>query len=164
MESEITPEGHRLFKVNGQPLLIRGGGWTSDMMLRLDPQRLETQMRYVRDMGLNTIRLEGKLETDEFYELADRYGILVIAGWCCWTTGIMAELGRRGPLGRGESLSVPTLRNHPGVAWFAQRQPAAAGRKRATTRSCAKQRGRSRWSLGPEEARGQRAFRREMRG
>ena len=34
-------------------------------------------------MGLNTIRLEGKLETDEFYDLADEYGILVMAGWCC---------------------------------------------------------------------------------
>ena len=40
-------------------------------------------MRYVRDMGLNTIRLEGKLETDEFFDLADREGILVMAGWCC---------------------------------------------------------------------------------
>jgi exo-1,4-beta-D-glucosaminidase len=34
-------------------------------------------------MGLNTIRLEGKLEPDHFFEAADRRGLLVIAGWCC---------------------------------------------------------------------------------
>jgi exo-1,4-beta-D-glucosaminidase len=37
----------------------------------------------VRDMGLNTVRLEGKLETEEFFDLADHEGILVMAGWCC---------------------------------------------------------------------------------
>jgi exo-1,4-beta-D-glucosaminidase len=34
-------------------------------------------------MNLNTVRLEGKLDTDEFFDMADRYGILVFAGWCC---------------------------------------------------------------------------------
>ena len=33
-------------------------------------------MRYVKHMDLNTIRLEGKLENDEFFELADQQGIL----------------------------------------------------------------------------------------
>jgi len=45
---------------------IRGGGWSPDMMLRENPARLEDEIRYTRDMGLNTIRLEGKLETEEF--------------------------------------------------------------------------------------------------
>jgi exo-1,4-beta-D-glucosaminidase len=73
----------RLFKVNGKNILIRGGGWTPDMMLRETPDRLADEFRYVRDMGLNTVRLEGKLETEEFFEMADRQGILVMAGWCC---------------------------------------------------------------------------------
>jgi exo-1,4-beta-D-glucosaminidase len=37
----------------------------------------------VRDLNLNTFRLEGKLDTDNFFRLADKYGILVMAGWCC---------------------------------------------------------------------------------
>jgi len=37
----------------------------------------------VRDMNLNTIRLEGKLETEDFFRLADEQGILVMLGWCC---------------------------------------------------------------------------------
>jgi exo-1,4-beta-D-glucosaminidase len=85
--SEVLPQGpdryRRLFKVNGRNILIRGGGWTPDMMLRETPERLADEFRYVRDMGLNTVRLEGKLETDEFYETADREGVLVMAGWCC---------------------------------------------------------------------------------
>ena len=82
-DSELTPEGYRLFKVNGKPVLIRGAGWTSDMMLRIDQSRRETEFRYVKEMGMNTIRLEGKLEDDSFFERADRDGILVMAGWCC---------------------------------------------------------------------------------
>src|SRR5271165_2168874 len=73
----------RLFKVNGKKILIRGGGWTPDMMLRVTPERLADEFQYVRDLGLNTVRLEGKLETEEFFEMADQQGILVMAGWCC---------------------------------------------------------------------------------
>ena len=73
----------RLFKINGKNLLIRGGGWTPDMMMRQTPERLADEFRYVSDMGLNTLRLEGKLETEQFFEMADQQGILVMAGWCC---------------------------------------------------------------------------------
>ena len=34
-------------------------------------------------MGLNTIRLEGKLEPEDLFDRADRKGVLVMAGWCC---------------------------------------------------------------------------------
>jgi exo-1,4-beta-D-glucosaminidase len=85
--SEVTEQASdrfkRLFKVNGKNILIRGGGWTPDMMMRETSERLADEFRYVRDMGLNTVRLEGKLEAEEFFETADREGILVMAGWCC---------------------------------------------------------------------------------
>ena len=83
IDSELTPEGYRLFKVNGKPVLIRGGGWAPDMLLRINESRREAEFRYVREMGLNTIRLEGKLEDESFFDRADRDGILVMAGWCC---------------------------------------------------------------------------------
>ena len=81
--SEVNATGGRAFHINGKNILIRGGGWTPDMMLRENSQRLHDEFRYVRDMGLNTVRLEGKLETQEFFDLADHEGILVMAGWCC---------------------------------------------------------------------------------
>src|SRR5271168_1761638 len=76
--SEFTANGSRLFRVNGKPILIRGAGWSQDMLLRSDEGRLRDQFRLVRDMNLNTIRLEGKLETDSFFHLADEQGILVM--------------------------------------------------------------------------------------
>jgi exo-1,4-beta-D-glucosaminidase len=82
--SEQAPDRlKRLFKINGKNILIRGGGWTPDMMMRETSKRLADEFRYVRDMGLNTVRLEGKLETEEFFDTADRKGVLVMAGWCC---------------------------------------------------------------------------------
>jgi len=81
--SEMNPNGYRVFSINGKRIVIRGGGWSPDMMLRQNPQRLEDEIRLTKDMGLNTIRLEGKLETEHFFDLADRYGILIMAGWCC---------------------------------------------------------------------------------
>jgi exo-1,4-beta-D-glucosaminidase len=80
---EVDKNNHLIFKVNGRNILIRGGGWSSDMLLRYMPERLALEFQYVRDMHLNAIRTEGKLESDYFYDLADRYGILILAGWCC---------------------------------------------------------------------------------
>jgi exo-1,4-beta-D-glucosaminidase len=82
-DSELTPDGYRLFRVNGKPVLVRGGGWAPDMMLRINQSRREAEFRYVKEMGLNTVRLEGKLEDETFMERADSDGILVMAGWCC---------------------------------------------------------------------------------
>lgn len=74
---------HRIFKVNGRNILIRGAGYSFDMLLREVPEREESELKYVRDMNLNSVRLEGKIADDHFLDLADEYGILVMAGWCC---------------------------------------------------------------------------------
>ena len=81
--AEKTDKDYELFKINGKPILIRGGGWSQDMLLRQNPERLRNELRLFRAIGLNTIRLEGKMETDDFFQLADRQGILVMLGWCC---------------------------------------------------------------------------------
>lgn len=81
--SEYTANGSRLYRINGKPILIRGAGWSQDMLLRTDATRLTNQIRMVRAMNLNTIRLEGKLETEDFFKQTDREGILVMLGWCC---------------------------------------------------------------------------------
>ena len=46
------------------------------------PERQEAKLKYGRDLNLNAIRFEGKLEDDHFLELCDRYGTMVLAGWC----------------------------------------------------------------------------------
>jgi exo-1,4-beta-D-glucosaminidase len=81
--SELNEKGFRVFKINGKPVLVRGGGWAPDMFLRPSAEREIEELRYVKDMNLNAIRFEGKTENGRFLELCDREGILVIAGWCC---------------------------------------------------------------------------------
>jgi exo-1,4-beta-D-glucosaminidase len=51
--------GHRGFKVNGKKILIKAAGWTDDLLLADTPQTIDAQLRYVRHMNLNCIRLEG---------------------------------------------------------------------------------------------------------
>src|SRR5260370_31682505 len=73
--SELTDKGHRLFKVNGRKVLIRGAAWAPDLLFRWPSARLDADLAYVRDMGMNTIRLEGRLERDEFFWKACREGV-----------------------------------------------------------------------------------------
>ncbi|HZY24186.1 MAG TPA: hypothetical protein VFE71_00040, partial [Bacteroidales bacterium] len=83
VSSELTAEGHRLFKINGKNILIRGAMWWPDMLLRSSPQRQEWELRYALDMNLNLLRMDGKFEDEHFLEMCDRYGMLLMPGWCC---------------------------------------------------------------------------------
>jgi exo-1,4-beta-D-glucosaminidase len=119
--SDLNSIGGRAFHINGKNILIRGGGWTPDLMLREDSQRLQDEFRYVRDMGLNTVRLEGKLETQEFFDLADHQGVLVMAGWCC------CDFWERWPRWKPQDFEIAKqslrdqiyrLRSHPSIVMW----------------------------------------------
>ncbi|KAJ5301265.1 hypothetical protein N7508_006128 [Penicillium antarcticum] len=72
------------FTVNGEPFQVIGAGYGPDIFLRFDKDRVEKMLTYLLDMGMNTLRLEGKQEHPELYELADRMGVMILAGWeCC---------------------------------------------------------------------------------
>jgi exo-1,4-beta-D-glucosaminidase len=120
--SELTAEGYRLFRINGQKILIRGAGWWSDMLLRRSPERQEAEIQYARDMNLNSLRMDGKLEDDNFLKLADQSGILLLPGWCCcdhwerWQDWKAEDY----PIAE-ESLRdrLRQLRNHPSIlSWL----------------------------------------------
>jgi exo-1,4-beta-D-glucosaminidase len=81
--SELNSHGYREFMVNAKPILVLGAGWSPDMMLRFNDKKTEEEIQYVKGMHLNAIRLEGKIVDNHFFDLCDRYGILVLAGWCC---------------------------------------------------------------------------------
>jgi exo-1,4-beta-D-glucosaminidase len=79
-----TPEGHRGFKINGREVLIKGAGWTDDLLLADTPRTMEAELQYVRHMNLNCIRCEGIWGKDRaLYDLCDEYGILMMVGWSC---------------------------------------------------------------------------------
>jgi exo-1,4-beta-D-glucosaminidase len=126
VSSHLTPQGYQQFVINGKPVLIRGAGWAPDMFLRDDPKRMETEFSYVVNLGLNTIRSEGKLEDARFYDLADRNGIMILAGWeCCDKWESWAKTGGA-PWGTADekvaaasmASEAQLLRNHPSVIGF----------------------------------------------
>lgn len=82
--SRLNKHDDRLFEVNGMPFQVLGAGYSPDIFLRWDSSRFKKIAEYVLDIGLNTIRLEGKMEHPELYEICDRLGIVVLPGWeCC---------------------------------------------------------------------------------
>ncbi|MGA8223859.1 MAG: beta galactosidase jelly roll domain-containing protein [Candidatus Acidiferrales bacterium] len=116
--SEFNPQGYLLFRVNYKKILIRGAGWTPDMLLRQSPDRLQAEFRYVRDLGLNTLRLEGKLETDDFYNLADEQGILIMAGWSCcdfWEEWDKWKPGQLEIASKSLRSQILRMRSHPSM-------------------------------------------------
>jgi len=79
-----TPEGHRGFKVNGREVLIKGAGWTDDLLLADTRETIDAELRYVRHMNLNCVRCENIWGKDgTLYDLCDEYGILMMVGWSC---------------------------------------------------------------------------------
>ncbi|KAL6558047.1 hypothetical protein OROMI_018397 [Orobanche minor] len=128
IESYIdTTTGGRLFKVNGQPIFIRGGNWIlSDGLLRHSKKRYETDIKFHADMNFNMIRCwgGGLAERPEFYHYCDIYGLLVWQEF--WITGDCDGRGDpvsnpNGPLDHELFLlcardTVKLLRNHPSLA------------------------------------------------
>jgi exo-1,4-beta-D-glucosaminidase len=126
VSSRLTAQGYRQFLINGKSILIRGAGWAPDMFLRDDPGRMEAEFSYIRNLGLNAIRSEGKLEDARFYDLADRDGILILAGWeCCDQWESWAKTGGEPWDATDEKVAADSmasearlLRNHPSVIGF----------------------------------------------
>ncbi|MDB5132345.1 MAG: glycoside hydrolase family 2, partial [Mucilaginibacter sp.] len=73
----------REFVINGKPIMLRGAAWSPDIFQRRSKERQEQEIKLVRDMHMNIIRSEGKLEDDSFYDLCDKYGLVVMSGWMC---------------------------------------------------------------------------------
>jgi exo-1,4-beta-D-glucosaminidase len=64
----IDENRNALFRVNGKRILIRGGGWAPDLLQRMTPERHAQELAYVRHLGLNAVRLEGKLQDDDLFQ------------------------------------------------------------------------------------------------
>ena len=81
---DFFENGHRGFRINGHKVVIKGAGWTDDLLLMDTHASLEAQIEYVKHLNLNCIRLEGFWGKDHYlYDLCDRHGILMMAGWTC---------------------------------------------------------------------------------
>jgi exo-1,4-beta-D-glucosaminidase len=126
--AKLNSSGGRSYTVNGRPLLVKGGGWSPDLFLRWNATYASDKLKYVKDLGLNTVRLEGHIEPDEFFDLADRYGVLTLPGWeCCdkWEGQVNGDengdewTAADYPIAKASmTAEAERLRNHPSVISF----------------------------------------------
>ena len=70
--------------VNHKPVLLRAAGYCpTDTYLRHREKDDQAVIDYLKYMGLNSVRDEGKFYSEDLLELFDENGILFMTGWCC---------------------------------------------------------------------------------
>ncbi|MDP9167990.1 MAG: glycoside hydrolase, partial [Actinomycetota bacterium] len=80
---ELGAGGSFYLKINGRDFLVRGATYTPDLLYAYEPDRQQSILSYVRDLGLNMLRLESKIPDESFVEAADELGIPLMVGWMC---------------------------------------------------------------------------------
>ena len=84
IETYLTKDTVRGYKVNGREVLIKSGGWVDDLFLRYMPEKDAAQIRMVREMNMNSVRFEGIWGNNQhIFDLCDENGILMMIGWSC---------------------------------------------------------------------------------
>ena len=129
IKGEIDQYGHRLFKLNGKPVLIKSAGWTDDIFMQDPRERTLKQLELVKNMGLNSVRFENIWSKDgAVYDLCDSLGLLAMVGWSCqweWKGYCgMPEVSHFGCINDPETEALAVryfhdqllwMRNHPSV-------------------------------------------------
>jgi exo-1,4-beta-D-glucosaminidase len=120
--SEFINDQSRVFIVNGKRIMLRGAAWSPDIFQRHSLLRDEQELKLVRDMNMNIVRSEGKFEDDNFYDVCDKEGLLVMTGWMCcgaWQYPENWDASERAVAMASDSSMIYWLRNKPCVmAWL----------------------------------------------
>ncbi len=147
IDTYLTRDTVRGYKVNGREVLIKSGGWVDDLFLRYMPEKDAAQIRLVKEMNMNSIRFEGIWGNNHhIFDLCDENGILMMVGWSCqweWPDYLGLEMkvdpdGANMPINEGVELNgvklspkeedllahylkdqVLWLRNHPSIFTWA---------------------------------------------
>jgi exo-1,4-beta-D-glucosaminidase len=118
-----APSGARAFKINGVPIVIRGGGFSPNLLLHYSSADIARQITLMKNMGLNAIRLEGHLMPADFYQQMDQAGLLVNAGFQCCDAWELQSSGLTSSadyaIMQNSAVAIAqNLRDHPSVFSF----------------------------------------------
>jgi len=117
----IEPSGARAFKINGVPIVIRGGGWSPNLFLHYSAADTAKQIALMKNMGVNAIRLEGHIMPGDWFQQMDQAGILVNGGFqCCdaWQVSGSLTQAQLNVLQNSAQTIGTNLRNDPSVFSF----------------------------------------------
>ena len=125
IEMRPTPEGpdpetyNWTFVVNGKPIFVKGANWcTLDALLRFEPERYDRFLQLAKDSHMQLLRAwgSGMPENDEFYDLADRNGIMVMQEWpTAWNSHRIQPYDILDETVRCNTIR---LRNHPSLVMW----------------------------------------------
>ncbi len=107
------------FVINEKPIFVKGANWcTLDALLRFERERYDRFLQLAKDSHMQLLRAwgSGMPETDEFFDLADRHGIMILQEWpTAWNSHriqpyeILEETVRH---------NMIRLRNHPSLVMW----------------------------------------------
>ncbi len=115
-KTENPAQYNRTVEINGRPVFMKGAGWcTIDAMMHFTREDYDRILSRAYDQGLNFLRAwgGGLVETDDFYDLCDEYGICVYQEWpTCWDS---YKTQPADVLYETVILNTKRIRNHPSL-------------------------------------------------
>lgn len=119
-----TPEnpGEFVFVVNGEKVFIKGTNWVAlDALHSRDVQHVEAAVDMLVDLNCNMIRLWGGnvYESEEFYDLCDRSGIMVWQDFTMGCTTYPQSMEFAEKVRVEAEKVIRRLRNHPSIVLWA---------------------------------------------
>ena len=116
------------FVINGKPMFIKGTNWcTLDALLRFKKETYRRFLTLAKNQHVQLLRAwgGGMPESEDFYELCDELGLMVIQEWpTCW------DSQKDQPFDELENTvlaHMPKLRNHPSlIMWCGGNESAKA--------------------------------------
>lgn len=114
--------GDFCFKVNGERIFAMGSNWVPlDAFHSRDAERLEKSFELLYDVGSNVVRCWGGnvYESDEFYTLCDKHGIMVWQDFAMGCAVYPQEQKFYDMLEEEVVFIIKKLRNHPSIVLWA---------------------------------------------
>jgi beta-mannosidase len=107
------------FVINKRPVFVKGAGWcTMDSSMDFSRERYDRFLTLARLQHVQMLRAwgSGMPETDDFYDLCDRKGLLVLQEWpTAWDSHLVQPYDILEETVRCNTLR---LRNHPSLAMY----------------------------------------------
>jgi hypothetical protein len=115
----MTTNGDQLL-FNDQPFMVRGilsWGWEPDRIAPVyTPEQAREEMRRVRQLGFNLIKLCLFMPNQAYYDIADEEGMLLWQEWPLWLPEITTEL--REIIKDEYAAMTGLIRHHPAVVLY----------------------------------------------
>ena len=107
------------FIINDKPVFLKGANWcTLDFAMRFTKERYDRFLSLARDQHLQLVRAwgGGLPETEEFYDLANRYGVMVLQEFpTAWDS---QKVQPADVLTETVERAVKRIRKHPALAMW----------------------------------------------